>query len=166
MGVEEHRKHGVKKVKFSVVITTDSRDEKSDVSGKLMKKMIDDAGHEILSINFCHNAEEEIESMLNRLLEGDADIIIFSGGTGISSKDLTVDVISPHFIKRLDGFGEFFRYLSMEKIGSAAMMSRACGGVIGKKIVFCLPGSPDAVELAMKELILKEAGHMVYEVRK
>ncbi|MCD6512496.1 MAG: molybdenum cofactor biosynthesis protein MoaB [Thermoplasmata archaeon] len=166
MGVKEHREHGVKRIRFAIVITTDSRDDKSDISGKLMRDMIKNAGHELISFNFSRNSAEEIESTLKKLLNGNADIIIFSGGTGISEKDITVDVVAPFFEKVLNGFGELFRYLSMREIGSAAMMSRACAGVVNKKIVFCLPGSSHAVKLAMEDIILKEAGHMVYEVRK
>ncbi|RLF42099.1 MAG: molybdenum cofactor biosynthesis protein [Thermoplasmata archaeon] len=166
MSLEEHRKHAVREIKFSLVITTDSRDENSDISGRMMKDMIEDRGYTILSTYFIKNDFDEIQRILQDLIREKADIIIFSGGTGISSRDVTVDAIKPLFDKELYGFGELFRYLSMKEIGSSALLSRACAGVKDNSIIFCIPGSPNAVKLAMEELILKEAGHLLYEARK
>jgi molybdenum cofactor biosynthesis protein B len=94
----------------------------------------------------------------------EAQVIITTGGTGITSRDTTYEAISGLLEKTLDGFGELFRMLSYDQIGSAAMLTRACAGTIGKTIVFALPGSPQAVTLAMNELILPEMGHVVREV--
>ncbi len=165
MSVEEHKRHALKKIKFAIVVTTDTRDENSDESGKLMKKLIEKAGYSS-SIYFVKNDENEIKMLFEKLVRSGSDIIIFSGGTGISPKDVTVDTIRPLLEKELPGFGELFRYMSMKEIGSAAMLSRACGGMAHGKLIFCIPGSPNAAKLAMEKLILKEAGHMLYEVRK
>ena len=98
------------------------------------------------------------------LIEDDnIQAIIINGGTGISKRDVTVDSVEPLFEKKLDGFGEVFRYLSYKEIGSAAMMSRAIAGVANLKVIICMPGSPNAAKLAMEKLILKELGHMVWE---
>ena len=96
----------------------------------------------------------------------DADVVITTGGTGITSRDSTYEALSALFDKHLDGFGELFRMLSYEEIGSAAMMSRACAGTIGRRAVFALPGSPQAVQLAVDKLILPEIGHVVRELRR
>ena len=166
MSLEEHRRHAFKEINFIIVITTDTRDEKSDISGRIMREMIEDTGYNVISTYFVKNNIDEIKKIFYKLIEENCDIIIFSGGTGISSKDLTVDVIKPLFDREIYGFGEIFRYLSMKDIGSAAILSRACAGVKNNRIIFCIPGSPNAVKLAMKDLILKEAGHLLYEARK
>lgn len=166
MSLEEHRRHVFKEINFVIVITTDTRDEKNDISGRIMKEMIEDTGYTVISTYFVKNDIDEIKKIFYNIIEKNCDIIIFSGGTGISSKDLTVDAVKPLFDKEIYGFGELFRYLSMKDIGSAAILSRACAGVKNNRIIFCIPGSPNAVKLAMEDLILKEAGHLLYEVRK
>ena len=89
------------------------------------------------------------------------DLILTTGGTGVGPRDMTPEAVRPLFDQELPGFGELFRWLSHQQIGSAAMLSRACAGVAGGSVVFVLPGSPKAVQLAMDELILPEVGHLL-----
>jgi molybdenum cofactor biosynthesis protein B len=113
------------------------------------------------------NDSERIGAVYAGFLEDEKiQVIITSGGTGISSRDRTVDEISPMFEKNLDGFGELFRRLSYDQIGEAAMFSRAIAGVAGGKLVFCLPGSRGAMETALKNIILPALGHMLWELNR
>ena len=167
MGVEEHKKHAVKNIAFAVVVVSDTRNEENDESGKLMKRMIEESGNRVGWYGIVKNEKEDIKRIAEKLLSDEQiDAIIFSGGTGISSRDVTVDTIQPLMDKILPGFGEMFRYLSMKEIGSAAIMSRAMAGIKNKKALFSLPGSKNAVRVAMKEIILKECGHILWEARK
>ncbi|MCL4346535.1 MAG: molybdenum cofactor biosynthesis protein MoaB, partial [Candidatus Thermoplasmatota archaeon] len=109
---------------------------------------------------------ESIRSALYNMLNEKCDVIIFTGGTGITSRDITYESVEPELNKKIPGFGELFRFLSYQEIGSAAMMSRAFAGVVRGKVVFCLPGSPDGVRLAMDRLILPEIGHAIREARR
>jgi len=167
MGVDEHKRHAIKNIGFAVVIVSDTRNEKNDESGAMIKEMIRKKGDRVEWYGIIKNDEERIREVTRELLSAEnVDAIIFSGGTGISSRDITVDTIMPLMEKHLPGFGEMFRFLSMKEIGSAAIMSRAAAGVAKRKAIFCLPGSKNAVELAMREIILKECGHILWEVRK
>jgi len=167
MGVEEHKKHALKNIGFAVVVVSDTRSKENDESGKLIMEMIKEASHRVEWYGIIKNDMNEIEKTAENLLSMEKiDAIIFSGGTGISSRDVTVEATMPLMEKILPGFGEMFRFLSMKEIGSAAIMSRAVAGVADKKAIFCLPGSKNAVKLAMDEIILKECGHILWEVRK
>jgi len=167
MGVDEHKKHAVKNIGFAIVIVSDTRNEKNDESGAIMKEMIKESDNRVVWYGIIKNDGDAIRRKAEELLSMDeTDAIIFSGGTGISSRDITVDTIAPLMEKHLPGFGEIFRFMSMKEIGSAAIMSRAMAGVARGKAIFCLPGSKNAVKLAMEEIILKECGHILWEVRK
>jgi len=110
------------------------------------------------------NEADSIEKKINELLgQEELQVIITSGGTGVSHRDITVETISPILEKRLDGFGELFRLLSYEEIGTPSIMSRAMAGVAGGKVILCLPGSAGAASLAMDRIILPEIGHLVRE---
>jgi molybdenum cofactor biosynthesis protein B len=113
------------------------------------------------------NNPKSILDTVKKFLENDEiDVVITSGGTGISSRDVTVDTLSPLFEKNLNGFGELFRNLSYREVGEAAMISRATAGIIGTKIIFCIPGSTKAMELALTNLILPGIGHILWEVNR
>jgi molybdenum cofactor biosynthesis protein B len=113
------------------------------------------------------NNSRAILDAINKFLENDEiDVVITSGGTGISSRDVTVDTLSPLFERNLNGFGELFRNLSYGEVGEAAMISRATAGIIGTKILFCIPGSTKAMELALTHLILPGIGHILWEVNR
>ena len=161
----EHRnKAGAVKACCSVITCSDSRNEEADFSGQLIKEHLTAAGHVICDYKIIKDDLKAIRHLvLDRINHGD-DVIIINGGTGISRRDVTYDVISSMFEKNLPGFGELFRMLSYQEIGAAAMLSRAAAGTIGGTIVFSLPGSSNAVRLAMEKLIMPELKHLVYEL--
>lgn len=134
------------------------RREAEDASGRKAIHLITEAGHALADYFLVPNDAAAIKEALGA---AKGSIAITIGGTGISRKDITVDAIKPLFSRELPGFGELFRSMTHRR-GGAAMLSRACAGVCGNKIVFCLPGAPDAVELALKQLILPQAGHAVF----
>jgi len=168
--LEEHRKERGFKARVVVVSTSryqrfgrvSSPEEAEDLSGEIIKRLL---GESFSSYSLLPDDSEEIERELRDFLRGDEDILIFCGGTGLSPRDITIETVSKHFEKEIDGFGEIFRFLSMKQIGTSAILSRATAGVIGQKVIFCIPGSPRAAELALKEIILKEASHILNHVR-
>ena len=142
--------------------------ETTDKTIPLVKKiMSENPSNLILFSDIVPDSSEYISDILQKLLRDEnINAIIFSGGTGISPKDITYETIEPLLEKKIAGFGELFRYLSYEEIGSSAMLSRAIGGKIKDKAVFVLPGSPNAVKLALNKLILPELRHIVYLINK
>jgi molybdenum cofactor biosynthesis protein B len=137
----------------------------SDVSGDLIAKTLKDQNNRLVSRTLVPDNAEEIRNALGQALaRPDVMAIIICGGTGISPRDLTIEAVSPLLTKDLPGFGELFRKLSYDQIGSPAIMTRAIAGVIDKKVVFCIPGSVNAVRLCLNNLILPETGHIVKHV--
>lgn len=163
MGHKEHKHNAPETVRCAVITVSDTRDIEEDSSGKLIREKLLDENHDIIGYDIIKDEKEQI---LKALEEYDAQVFIFNGGTGISKRDVTPDCIRDTLDKELSGFGELFRSLSYEEIGSAAMLSRAVAGISDGKVVFSIPGSTGAVELAMDKLILPELGHIVYEVNK
>ncbi|MFW5952575.1 MAG: MogA/MoaB family molybdenum cofactor biosynthesis protein [Candidatus Natronoplasma sp.] len=163
MSHEKHKQNAPDHVKIGVITVSDTRALKSDESGKKIREMLMEEEHEIVGYEIVKDDPDEIKRVIESI---DAEAYILNGGTGISNRDVTSDVLGEVIDKELPGFGEAFRRLSFEEIGSAAILSRALAGVTGKEIYFALPGSTSAVELAMKELILPELGHIVFEVNK
>lgn len=154
-------------MRFAVISVSDTRTEADDTGGALIKTYLAEDGHQLVAYKVITDDPEKIEEQLLRLLQMDAlDVIIFTGGTGIASRDHTPDVVGKHLSKQLPGFGEIFRVLSFQEIGAAAMLSRARAGISGRKAVFCLPGSPAGVRLALEKLILPEIRHLVSELRR
>jgi molybdenum cofactor biosynthesis protein B len=128
---------------------------------------VTDAGHKIVEYKIIKDEPADLEQVLAGLLaRSDVEAILTNGGTGISKRDQTIDVLARRIEIPLPGFGELFRMLSWEQIGSGAMLSRAVGGICRGKLIFAMPGSTKAVELAMSRLILPELGHLVRELRK
>ena len=165
MGLEEHRKKGPERVRCAVIVTSDTREVETDRSGSTITQLLQDAGHEISDYRIVPNDAAALTDTLESIMKTSQAIII-SGGTGVSKRDITVDVVEPLFERRLSGFGELFRHLSYGEIGSATIVSRAVAGTIGTQVIFCLPGSEAAVKLAMRELILPEISHIVGELEK
>lgn len=143
---------------------TDRPERAEDVSGKLIWGMAQVQGSEIVNYELIPDNLESIRQSVKKAIYSDADIIISSGGTGISPSDITIEAVTPLFEKEMPGFGELFRYKSLEQIGNSVMLTRAVAGVAHGKIIFCLPGSPNAVKLAL-ELILPEMGHIIKHVQ-
>ncbi len=172
---EEHKKKGPKKVNLALVVVSTSRFEElknaketSDKTIPLVKQVLTEIpDFSLIASEIVPDSAERIKSVLNKLVINDEiHGIIFSGGTGITPKDITFETIEPLLEKKITGFGELFRHLSYEEIGSSAMLSRAIAGKIKKKAVFLVPGSPKAVELALNKLIIPEIGHMIYLMNK
>jgi len=166
MSVQEHKEKAAQVVDCFVVTVSDTRDEASDQSGQLIKAMLAEKGHRLGGYRMVKDEPAEIEALLQEILaRPDLQAVVLNGGTGISPRDGTYEVVARLLEKRLDGFGELFRFLSYQDIGSAAIMSRAVAGTARGKILISLPGSRGAVELAMRRLILPELGHIVSQLR-
>ncbi len=164
MGYQEHKHLSPVSVSFAVVIVSDSRTQENDESGKFIMQALKDNGHKVLSYLILKNDADSIYQTIDELLyENGLQVIIISGGTGISHRDVTIETLLPVLDKKMDGFGELFRHLSYQEIKTGSIMSRALAGVSQGKVIICLPGSLGAVKMAMQQIILPEAGHMVRE---
>ena len=150
---------------FALVVTSDTRTEREDETGRVAVGLIEGDGHKVVSHTIVSNNEEKIRAEVERMLLDDSvAVIVTSGGTGIGSKDKTVAAVAPLFGKEMIGFGELFRRISYDEVGGAAIMSRATAGVANGKLVFCLPGSRNAVKVALSKIILPNVGHMQWEI--
>ncbi|MFQ5907528.1 MAG: molybdenum cofactor biosynthesis protein B [Thermoplasmata archaeon] len=163
MSVEEHRARAPKHLAVGVITASNTRTEETDDSGQYAQEALRDAGHKVAFYAVVRDDPREIREALDAALP-QASVVIVSGGTGLSPTDVTIETIAPLLQKEIDGFGEIFRALSYEEIGTPAMLSRATAGVIDGKLVACLPGSPEAVRLAMEALLLPELGHIVEQI--
>jgi molybdenum cofactor biosynthesis protein B len=169
---KRHKAEAPKHLKFGVFICSTSRFEKlqkgetaQDVSGDLIEDFLKKAGHTVVFRRIISDDKALIAKGVQQVLASDLDAVVFCGGTGIAPSDVTIETIMPFLEKVLPGFGEIFRRLSFDKIGSAAVMSRAIAGVAKGKAFFCIPGSPDAVRVCFEKLILPESPHIVKHAR-
>ncbi len=177
-------------MKFAIITVSTSRYETygsvsgprlaDDISGTVMMDLISGSGFEVKTYSLLPDDETLIAGHVRELtgtdidadmgadmdidMGADIDAIVISGGTGLAPEDVTLEAVEPLFDKTIPGFGELFRLKSLEDVGTAAMLSRASAGIVGRCVVFCLPGSPAAVELALKELIIPEAPHIVKHI--
>jgi len=150
-----------------IITLSDTRTQSTDKSGALIRALLQTESHAIAHYQTVKDDPAELEPLLQSLLaRGDIDAILTNGGTGISRRDQTIAVIERAIDLPLPGFGELFRMLSWQQIGSGAMLSRAVGGIAKRKLLFAMPGSTAAVELAMTKLILPELKHLLHELRK
>jgi len=152
-------------VRCAVITISDTRAHETDVSGRAIVELLEDAGHVVAKRQILRDEPMDVRDAVLANV-ADVDAIITTGGTGITSRDSTYEAVASIFEKHLDGFGELFRMLSYEEIGSAAMMTRAAAGVARGTAIFLLPGSEHAVRLGMTKLILPELGHVVRELRR
>ncbi len=160
MGHREHRRQVPASVPCAVVTVSDTRNESTDRSGAFIRRALLKAGHPVVDHRIITDDPPRIVSHLRALAAAArARVVLLSGGTGIAARDSTYEAVSGLLEKRLDGFGEIFRSLSYRQIGSAAMLSRAVAGIYRGMVIFSIPGSEDAVRLAMTRLILPELGH-------
>lgn len=167
MGHEEHRRAAPAGVAVALLTISDTRTAATDTSGDLAERLLTSAGNRIVARGLVADDPALVGAWVRAALaRGDCDAVVTSGGTGISPRDRTHEALAALIDRRLDGFGELFRALSFQEIGSAAMLSRAVGGIAAGRILFCLPGSTNAVQLALTRLILPELGHLVAELRK
>lgn len=160
MSVHEHKSHASTNLKIGVITASDTRTLDTDESGRLIRMLFEGAGHQVIYYEILPDDREKISAAIANNLPN-LDAIVVNGGTGISSRDGSTEVVKSLIDKELDGFGEIFRMLSFQQIGSAAIMSRAIAGVRKGKLMIALPGSPDACKLAMDQLIIPEIGHIV-----
>ncbi len=164
---DEHRHHAPRAVGFAILTVSDSRSAEDDRSGDAIENLAKEAGHTIVARDIVRDEPSDIRALLERFLGDDnVNVIITTGGTGIAPRDITIETIRPRFEKELPGFGEIFRALSHEEIGSAAFLSRATAGTASGRVIFVLPGSPAACRLAMTRLVLPEAAHLVGLLRR
>jgi molybdenum cofactor biosynthesis protein B len=162
-----HRKEAVQSVATVVVTVSDTRTLESDTGGGLCVELLEGAGHPVVDRSIVPDEPDAIAGALARALAFDgARAVVFTGGTGVAPRDVTPDTIEPGLGRVIPGFGELFRQLSYEDIGSAALLSRALAGIAHGRVVFVLPGSRGAVRLAMEKLILPELGHLAAEAVK
>lgn len=150
-----------------VITCSDTRTPDTDTSGQLIQKLLKEQGHTVAAYHLVKDEPSEIKAKINAALTNKKiQAIIINGGTGISKRDSTFEAVDAMLEKRLVGFGEVFRYLTYQEIGSPAIMSRATAGIIQGRVLFSTPGSENAVRLAMEKLILPELGHLVKELTK
>ena len=168
MAYEQHVKDaGSIVARCAVVTLSDTRTESTDKSGRRIRELLEAEGHRLVHYQLIRDDPGPLDDLLGALLaRADVDVVLTNGGTGISRRDRTVEVIERRLDQSLPGFGELFRMLSWDQIGSGAMLSRAVGGVANGKPVFAMPGSTAAVELAMTRLVLPELRHLLHELRK
>ncbi|WP_297067925.1 molybdenum cofactor biosynthesis protein B [Thermococcus sp.] len=166
MGVEEHRKTAPKRFKFAVITVSDtaSRGEREDASGRFLLKAFEGEGNENVYYKAVPDEKLSIIGALVEAFERGAELIITTGGTGVTHRDVTIESLRPLFDKELEGFGEVFRLRSHDEIGTAVVLTRATAGIIrsgGRAVaVFCLPGSPNAVRTGF-EILRREAYHVL-----
>jgi molybdopterin adenylyltransferase len=167
VSVREHKTQGPVSVSCYILTVSDTRTPETDTSGRAIRALLQDAGHVVSGHDIERDDPDLITARLReRLADEHIHVLISTGGTGISPRDGTFEAVTALFEKRLDGFGELFRMISFEEIGSAAMLSRATAGTVGRKAIFALPGSEKAVRLAMTRLVLPELGHVVQQLSK
>lgn len=164
---QEHRDAAPDSVGFAVLTVSDTRTRDDDASGRLIREHLDFRGHDLKGYEIVPDEADRIRHKLNEwLADPGISAIIVNGGTGIAGRDVTFPIISSLIQKHMPGFGEIFRMLSWQEVGAASMLSRATAGVHENTVIFSLPGSVNAVRLAMEKLIGPELGHVVHEVRK
>lgn len=163
--MDEHRRDQRVEAGFAVLIVSDSRTKETDKSGKIAIELLEAEGHKTIAYDIVKNDSQAIgEAVRVYAANPDIRVILTSGGTGVSSKDLTVTTVAPMFDETLPGFGEYFRKLSFDEIGIAGIFSRSTAGLIENKVTFCLPGSKNAVRTALTKIILPGIGHLLWEV--
>ena len=166
MGIKKHKADAPRKVSIGIVTVSSTRSLEDDNSGRWISKRAKKEGHDVVVHRVVPDNAEAIAEIIHKIInDGVAQVVLLTGGTGISSKDVTIEAIRPFFTKELSAFGPLFAQLSFEQIDSAALLSRATAGLIGDTVLFCIPGSLKACKLACKALIFPELGHLVKHIR-
>jgi molybdopterin adenylyltransferase len=165
--VEQHRSQSPHAVNAGVITISDTRTKDNDTSGKAIVDSLQQAGHKVIAWEIVTDDPQKIREQIEKMRSlPQLDVVLLTGGTGVGSRDQTFETLSAMLTKTLTGFGELFRMLSYDEIGAAAMLSRAIGGLIDRTVVLAMPGSTNAVRLAMEKLVLPEIGHLVREARR
>ena len=163
----EHKAAAPRTARCFVLTVSDTRTPDTDTSGRAIRDLLEGAGHEIAGHEIVRDEPSRVAAVVREQVSDAAvQVVITTGGTGITSRDGTFEAIDALLEKRLDGFGELFRMLSFQEIGAAAMLSRATAGTMKRKAIFVLPGSENAVRLALTRLILPELGHVLQQLSK
>jgi molybdenum cofactor biosynthesis protein B len=166
MGILRHKKDAPKKVSIGIVTVSSTRSLTDDKSGQWISKRAKKEGHDVVVHQVVPDDEGAITEIIHKIInDGNTRVILLTGGTGISSKDVTIEAVRPLWTKELTAFGPLFAQLSFEQIDSAALLSRATAGLIGETVLFCIPGSLKACKLACKALIFPELGHLIKHVQ-
>ncbi|MBN8592157.1 MAG: molybdenum cofactor biosynthesis protein MoaB [Anaerolineae bacterium] len=166
MGAQEHReKAGRGPVTVAIVTVSDTRTPETDQNRQYIERRMAELGHVVAAYRLIKDEPDQVAAVLTELSAlPTVQLVLFNGGTGISPRDTTYDVVSRHLEKTLPGFGELFRMLSWNEVGAAAMFSRATAGVYRGTLIFSMPGSPNAVQVALEKLIIPEINHLAWEV--
>ena len=163
----EHKSHAPRQAGCIVITCSDTRTPESDTSGYRIMHMLRDAGHTVVFYQLVKDEPSKIKAAIKKAVANKkVQAIIINGGTGIAKRDSTFEAIEGLLEKKLDGFGEVFRSLTYQEIGSPAIMTRATAGTYKGRIIFSTPGSENAVRLAMEKLILPELGHILQQLSK
>ena len=166
MGIKKHKADAPRKVSIGIVTVSSTRSLADDKSGRWISKRAKKEGHDVVLHRVVPDDTEVIVEIIHKIIsDGNAQVVLLTGGTGISGKDVTIEAVRPLLTKELSAFGPLFAQLSFEQIDSAALLSRATAGLIEKTVIFCIPGSLKACKLACKALIFPELGHLVKHVR-
>ena len=167
MGHQEHerraRDEAPRAIRCGVITISDTRTPDTDTSGAAIRAALAAQGHVVARYAVVKDEPSEIVALVRELAADGCQVVLTSGGTGITRRDSTFEAIDSLLEKRLPGFGELFRMLSYQQIGAAAMLSRAAAGLVGGTLIFCMPGSTAAVQLALEQLILPQLAHLVWE---
>ena len=164
---KQHEAQGPQLVRCAVITVSDTRTVATDTGGQSVVDLLTAAGHQVVAREIIPDEPETMRPLVQTLgNRGDIEAILMTGGTGISSRDQTFETVSSLFTKPLPGYGEVFRMLSYQEIGPAAILSRAVGGLMGRKVLLTMPGSPTAVKLAMEKIILPELPHLLREAQR
>jgi molybdopterin adenylyltransferase len=164
---QEHKANAPASVGCFVLTISDSKTPETDTSGALIRELLSASGHRVTGHAIVKDEPEQVTAVIRSgCAAPSVEAFILTGGTGITSRDSTYEAIDALLDKRLAGFGELFRMLSYHEIGAAAMLSRAQGGVVRGRVLFSLPGSPNACRLALEKLIIPELPHLLREVRR
>jgi molybdopterin adenylyltransferase len=156
----EHRARGPRSVRCFALTISDTKTEADDASGELIRRLLTEGGHEVAGSKIVKDEPAEIRAAILGAILAGAQVVVSSGGTGLTSRDSTFEVVSALIERPIPGFGELFRALSFQEIGSAAMLSRAVAGVVKGAVVFALPGSPHGVKTALERLVVPELAHV------
>ncbi len=160
---QQHAQQAVPSIRCAVLTISDTRTAENDTGGMTMRQLLEAAGHQIVHYEIVKDEPSQIVAVVHACAASSCQVLLSSGGTGIAKRDSTFEAIDALLEKRLPGFGELFRMLSYDDIGAAAMLSRATAGSLGNMLIFCMPGSPNAVRLAMEKLIVPQIPHLVWE---
>lgn len=167
MSVQEHKHRSPKEVGFAVITVSDTRNLETDTGGALAQQLIETAGYRCPARKIIKDESQAIQSAIAELLSNsEVQAIVLTGGTGISSRDVTPQTVRALSETILEGFGELFRSLSFQEIGTATILSRAVAGIKNGKPIFALPGSTKAVRLGLEKIILPEIGHILAELKR